>query len=80
MLSAQQEAQAEGAKPAVYLESLKGEAVRRLSELASLCIERLLALGRSVSATFRHGRAADDGIWWPESAEEKAAMLRLQVQ
>lgn len=60
------------------LEELKAEGVRRLSELASLCIERLLALGRSVSASFRHG-GANDGIRWPESPEEKAAMLRFQV-
>jgi hypothetical protein len=60
------------------LEELKAEGVRRLSELASLCIERLLALGRSVSASFRHG-GANDGIRWPEAPEEKATMLRFQV-
>lgn len=60
------------------LEELRAEGVRRLSELASLCIERLLALGRSVSASFRHG-GANDGIRWPEPPEEKAAMLRFQV-
>eukprot|EP00884_Botryococcus_braunii_P008010 jgi/Botrbrau1/1720/Bobra.116_2s0062.1 len=65
---------------AVRLEQLKREGVRRLSELASLCIERLLALGRSVSASFRHGGAADDGICWPDSPEQKASMLRYQAR
>lgn len=35
--------------------------VKRIAEVGSLCIERLLALARSLSAAFRFGRPADDG-------------------
>lgn len=54
--------------------------VRRLSEVCSLCLERLVALGRSIQATFRYGRPADDGIAWPGDGSAVAAALRGQAR
>lgn len=43
------------------LQGLHADAVRSVAELCSLCLERLLALGRSLSSHYRYGRPADDG-------------------
>ena len=50
-----------------------------LAELAALCLERLLALGRSVAAAARYGRPTDDGIAWPHALDAKAMLLRTEV-
>ena len=50
-----------------------------LGEAASLCLERLLALARSLAASMRFARPADDGIRWPNEARLAVAMLRAQV-
>ncbi len=51
-----------------------------MAEVASLCIERLQALARSVSAQFRFGRPANDGIAWPAAPEAKGLLLRGQAK
>lgn len=43
-------------------------------------MERLVALGRSLQATFLYGRPADDGICWPENSTAAAELLRGQAR
>lgn len=43
------------------LAGLHADGVKSVAELCSLCLERLLALGRSVSYFYRSGRPANDG-------------------
>lgn len=58
---------------------MRTEALAALAELAALCLERLLALGRSMAAHFHTGRPSDDGIAWPQPAAAKAALLQQQA-
>jgi hypothetical protein len=51
-----------------------------VAEVGSLCVERLQALARSVSAQFRFGRPADDGVVWPAAPAAKALLLRGQAR
>ncbi|KAK9798114.1 hypothetical protein WJX73_000135 [Symbiochloris irregularis] len=60
---------------AVRVQGLGAEA---LAEVASLCLERLLALGRSLAASTRYGKPTDDGIQWPQDPTAVTAMLRGQ--
>lgn len=54
--------EAQPAAPALKaLAGLHADGVRSVAELCSLCLERLLALGRSVSYFYRSGRPANDG-------------------
>lgn len=46
------------------LHALHADGVRSVAELCSLCLERLLALGRSLSSHYRYGRPANDGERW----------------
>ncbi|EIE23538.1 hypothetical protein COCSUDRAFT_63069 [Coccomyxa subellipsoidea C-169] len=50
-----------------------------LARLATLCIERLLALGRSLLAHARSRRPAEDCIDWPLESATSAGMLRAEV-
>lgn len=43
------------------LSGLHADGVKSVAELCSLCLERLLALGRSISYFYRSGRPANDG-------------------
>lgn len=61
------------------LAGLQADGVRSLAELCSLCLERLLALGRSLSAFYRYGKPADDRITWPPSCEACGLLLRAQA-
>lgn len=60
--------------------SVQQDASRRVAELASVCIERLLALARSLVAQARYGKPADDGIRWPVGGTAKAVALRQQAR
>ncbi|KAK9819865.1 hypothetical protein WJX72_003448 [[Myrmecia] bisecta] len=62
------------------LQRVRGEGVRCLGELAALCVERMLALARSVSAQFRFSRPTDDDIQWPPGCKDKAALLCAQAK
>jgi hypothetical protein len=70
---------AAAAAPGASLAGVRAEAVAAPAELAALCLERLLALGRSMAAQFHTGRPSDDGIAWPLPAAAKAALLQQQV-
>lgn len=61
------------------LTALHADGVRSLAELCSLCLERLLALSRSLSAFYRYGKPADDHITWPASCEATGLLLRAQA-
>ena len=51
-----------------------------LARLATLCVERLLALGRSLLAHARSACPAEDGIDWPlNNSATSASMLRTEV-
>ena len=58
---------------------VRGDGCRALAEAAALCLERLLALARSLASSLRYGKPADDGIRWPTDARVAVAMLRCQV-
>lgn len=60
--------------------AVQQDASRRIAELASVCMERLLALARSLVAHARYGKPADDGIQWPLGGEAKAVALRQQAR
>lgn len=56
------------------------EAIKRLSEVCSVCVERVLSLSRSLNSQVRHGRPSSDGIYWASrQPEETALLLRVQV-
>lgn len=67
------EAAAAAAEPApapAALKTLNGlhaDGVQSVAELCSLCLERLLALARSLSSSYRYGKPANDvssaGVW-----------------
>lgn len=59
---------------------VQGLGAGALAEVASLCLERLLALGRSLAASMRYGKPTDDGIKWPQDPHAVTALLRGQVQ
>eukprot|EP00887_Chlorella_sp_A99_P005359 scaffold1.g5359.t1 len=61
------------------LRRLRGEGTRRVAEVASLCMERLVALARSVSSWRQTGRPTTDGVVWPPSAEATGLLLRRQA-
>lgn len=61
------------------LAGLHADGVRSLAELCSLCLERQLALARSLSAFYRYGKPADDHISWPASCEASGLLLRAQA-
>ena len=61
------------------LAGLHADGVKSVAELCSLCLERLLALGRSLSSFYRYGRPADDGIVWPPASEACGLLLRGQA-
>jgi hypothetical protein len=79
--AAPDEAAAAAGAPAALraLSELHAEGVRTLAELCSLCLERLMALGRSLSAYHRYGRKANDGITWPAAPAAAGALLRRQA-
>lgn len=60
--------------------SVQQDASRRVAELTSVCMERLLALARSLVAQARYGKPADDGIQWPAGGVGKAVALRQQAR
>lgn len=77
---AEREAAAQAAPAALgALAGLHATGVKSVAELCSLCLERLLALGRSLSSHYRYGRPANDGIAWPPGAEAAALLLRRQA-
>ena len=53
--------------------------VKALAEVTSACLERLLALAKSVRHSAREGRPSDDRIVWPVTAELVAASLRREL-
>lgn len=53
--------------------------VKALAEVTSACLERLLALAKSVRHSAREGRPSDDRIVWPATAELVAASLRREL-
>ena len=61
------------------LAGLHADGVKSVAELCSLCLERLLALGRSISSFYRYSRPADDGIAWPAASEACGRLLRGQA-
>lgn len=63
-----------------YQARVQGLGAGALAEVASLCLERLLALGRSLAASTRYGKPTDDGIQWPQDPHAVTAMLRGQVR
>jgi phosphoglycolate phosphatase-like HAD superfamily hydrolase len=67
------------AAAASALQALREEAASRLGEVCSLCVERLLALGRSVASHFRFGRPSSDGIAWPSEPRSVAMLLRREA-
>lgn len=71
-------AQAEGGEAAL-LSVIVSEGARLLAELCGLCVERLLAVGKSLAAHARTQRPADDGICWPPAPLHRALLLRQQV-
>jgi len=57
------------------------EGRKRLAEVAAVCTERLLALGRSVHMIKKTGRPSDDGIAWPrDDAVSTSLLLRGQAE
>lgn len=50
-----------------------------LGEVASLAVERMLALGRSVSHLALERRPCDDGVTWGASPSAIALQLTTQV-
>ena len=78
-----------GATPAVQaavppaaakaMAGLHADGVRTVAELCSLCLERLLGLGRSLSAFYRYAKPASDGIAWPAGVEGAGLLLRGQA-
>lgn len=74
-------AAASGTTPAAAkaLAGLHADGVRSVAELCALCLERLLALGRSLSAFYRYGKPADDHITWPTSCKAVGLLLRAQA-
>ncbi|KAK9905900.1 hypothetical protein WJX75_008467 [Coccomyxa subellipsoidea] len=59
---------------------IQSAAALALARLATLCIERLLALGRSLLAYARSRCSAEDGIDWPlNNSAASAEMLRIEV-
>ncbi|PSC68825.1 putative GTPase activation [Micractinium conductrix] len=78
-----------GATPAVQaavppaaakaMAGLHADGVRTVAELCSLCLERLLGLGRSLSAFYRYAKPASDGIAWPAGGEGAGLLLRGQA-
>jgi hypothetical protein len=61
------------------LAGLHADGVKSVAELCSLCLERLLALGRSVGYFYRSGRPANDGITWPTAPAATGLLLRGQA-
>lgn len=59
---------------------IQSAAALALARLATLCIERLLALGRSLLAYALSRCSAKDGIDWPlNNSAASAEMLRIEV-
>ena len=57
------------------------EGRKRLAEVAAVCTERLLALGRSVHMIKKTGRPSDDGIEWPrDDAVSTSLLLKCQAE
>jgi hypothetical protein len=52
----------------------------QLGEVASLCMERMVALARSVGAFARFRQESDDGIKWPAAPLDIARMLCTEVR
>ncbi len=63
------------------LAGLHADAVKSVAELCSLCLERLLALGRSINYFYRSGRPANDGApaVWREATVHHCGGRRLCV-
>ena len=54
------------------------EGTKRLAEVAAVCAERLLNLGKSITLYHENGRPSNDGIHWPADALEISHVLQQQ--
>ncbi|GFR52412.1 hypothetical protein Agub_g14984, partial [Astrephomene gubernaculifera] len=76
-LSAAAAAQQQPPAPAVpeLLAAFRGHFTKRVAEVTTAQLQLMLNLGASLAAPARTGRPAVDGISWPDSSEQQAALL-----
>ncbi|GIL51230.1 hypothetical protein Vafri_7084, partial [Volvox africanus] len=67
-------------EPQVLLDSFRAHFTKRLAEVTTAQLQLMLNLGASLAAPARTGRTAVDGIVWPESSEQQAALLVAEAR
>ncbi|GIM03230.1 hypothetical protein Vretimale_8024, partial [Volvox reticuliferus] len=67
-------------EPQVLLDSFRAHFTKRLAEVTTAQLQLMLNLGASLAAPARTGRPAVDGIAWPESSEQQAALLVAEAR
>ncbi|GLI62012.1 hypothetical protein VaNZ11_004587 [Volvox africanus] len=67
-------------EPQVLLDSFRAHFTKRLAEVTTAQLQLMLNLGASLAAPARTGRPAVDGIVWPESSEQQAALLVAEAR
>ncbi|GLC49005.1 hypothetical protein PLESTB_000172200 [Pleodorina starrii] len=73
-------AQRQQAEPRVLLESFHAHFTKRLAEVTTAQLQLMLNLGASLAAPARTGRPAVDGVAWPDSSEQQAALLAAEAR
>ncbi|EFJ49044.1 hypothetical protein VOLCADRAFT_120813 [Volvox carteri f. nagariensis] len=68
------------AEPRVVLDSFRAHFTKRLAEVTTAQLQLMLNLGASLAAPARTGRPAVDGIAWPDSSDQQAALLAAEAR
>ncbi|KXZ51050.1 hypothetical protein GPECTOR_14g37 [Gonium pectorale] len=71
----EEDAVREPADCGALLDSFQSHATKRIAEVTTAQLQLLLNLGASLAAPARTGRPSVDGIQWPDSSEQQAALL-----
>ncbi|KAG2432012.1 hypothetical protein HYH02_013083 [Chlamydomonas schloesseri] len=67
-------------RPRALLDSFRAHFTKRMAEVTTAQLQLLLNLGASLVAPARTGRPAPDGIAWPDSSEQQAALLATEAR